>query len=224
MLKGGSWLSPHPLNLRVLDLCMQDPRLADGSVGFRVFMDEPPGLAAPQEAARPTLRLAKDLPAALREARERRVPLFLSLLHDTCGQCDRTIAQVYRDPEFVRFCNERLVVVVGHHPADAGDDPHPPREDGSCPVHEGLTCREHVRLYNEGLRIVGGFPVSPGNFVLDPFEVGGRYLGPASGDVTIRHADLVPPESLPKGGAAVAPFLAAFEEAARLLAERRAGR
>jgi len=29
MVKGGSWASPHPLNLRVLDLCMQPQEVAD---------------------------------------------------------------------------------------------------------------------------------------------------------------------------------------------------
>ncbi|NUN52930.1 MAG: hypothetical protein HUU06_09130, partial [Planctomycetaceae bacterium] len=124
--------------------------------------------------------------------------------HDTCGQCDRTIAQCYRDPRFVAFCNERMVVVLGHQPWDADDAPHPARADGTCTVHAGITCREHEVLYRRGLAVVGGFATSPGNFVLDPGKVekgaGGKAI-------------LVPERDLPKWGDAVEEYLGAFRRA-----------
>ena len=161
--------------------------------------------------------IIKAMALALQDARLRRHrgrgprpkgPIFLSLLHDTCGQCDRTIAQCYRDPEFVRYCNENMVVVLGHQPWDADDRPHAARPDGSCTVHPGLTCREHEELYRRGLAVVGGFRTSPGNFVLDPFRTekgaGGKAI-------------LGPERSLPKWGDAVEEYLAAFRGAAEVL-------
>ncbi len=210
MLKGASWLSPHPLNLRVLDLCMQPAGTGDGSVGFRCCMDDPePDRPARTAAAPAVLRLATDFDAAVAEARERGVPMFLSLLHDTCGQCDRTIAQCYRDPRFVRYCNENLVVVFGHQPGDAGDDPHPARADGSCTLHAGLRCVEHLRLYGRGLEVVTTYTVSPGNFVLDP-----RKVAKGAGARCV----LVPEADLPKWGNAVDAYLAAFERARKAMA------
>ncbi len=215
MLKGGSWLSPHPLNLRVLDLCMQPMEVADRSVGFRCATDDPEP-DRPTRAAEPreVLRLAGDFDAAVKEARERRVPIFLSLLHDTCGQCDRTREQCYRDPRFIAYCNANLLVVVGHQPWDADDDPHPARPDGTCPLYPGLTCRQHERLYPRGLEVVGRFMTSPGNFVLHP----DRCRKGAGKD-----AVLVPERDLPKWGDAVDAYLAAFERARSAMAAEAGG-
>ena len=140
MLKGGSWLTPHPLNLRVLDLCMQPLEVADRSVGFRVVMPDPePDRPTRVAAPTPVLRLAADFDAAVAEARRRRVPVFLSLLFDTCGQCDRTREQLFRDPRFVAYANEHAVTIVGHAPGDAMDDPHPARGEsrGRCRASSG---------------------------------------------------------------------------------------
>lgn len=209
MLKGGSWLSPHPLNLRVLDLCMQPLEAADRSVGFRCAMDDPepdrPPRARPPP---PSLRLARDFDAAVEEARRRDVPIFLSLLLDSCGQCDRMRAQLFRDPRFVEYCNKHLVVVVGHQPGDAVLDPHPANADGSCPLYPGLRCDEHEMLFQRGLEVVGRFAVSPGNFVLHPAKTE-RGAGAA--------AVLVPERDLPKWGGGVEDYLAAFDRARRAL-------
>lgn len=210
MLKGASWLSPSPLNLRVLDLCMQPMEVADRSVGFRCAMDDPEPARPPRTAdAAPVLRLARTFDAAVAEAKSRGVPIFLSLLHDTCGQCDRTVAQCYRDPRFVAYCNEKMVVVMAHQPWDAEDRPHPERADGSCTVHAGLTCREHEELYRRGLSVVGRFLTSPGNFVLDP-----RKCAKGAGDAAV----LVPERQLPKWGDAVDAYLAAFDRARAAMA------
>jgi len=176
-------------------------------VGFRCAMDDPEPDRAPRTAApAPVLRIARDFDAAVAEARARKVPLFLSLLHDTCGQCDRTIAQCYRNPRFVAFCNEHVVVVLGHQPWDADDHPHPARADGSCTVHPGVACREHEELYRRGLAVVGGFRTSPGNFVLDP-----RKMEKGAGSKAV----LVPEAELPKWGDDVDAYLDAFRKAAR---------
>jgi formylglycine-generating enzyme required for sulfatase activity len=209
MLKGGSWASSHPLNLRVLDLCMQPMEVADRTVGFRCAMDDPePDRKARAPEERPVLRLAKSFDEAIAEARSRNVPVFLSLLLDTCGQCDRTVAQCFRDPRFVRYCNEHLVVVLGHQPGDALDRPHPPRPDGACPLHAGLTCREHMDLFSKGLEVVGSFAVSPGNFVLDP-----RKAVKGAGAAAV----LVPEGELPKWGDAVGAYLEAFDRARKAM-------
>jgi formylglycine-generating enzyme required for sulfatase activity len=211
MIKGGSWATPHPLNLRVADLCMQSQEVAERTVGFRCAMDDdeperPTRVAAPA----PTLRLAKDFAGAIDEAKRRRVPLFLSLQFDTCGQCDRTRAELFRDPRFVAYCNENVVVVVGHDPGDAFDDPHPTGEGGACPLYPGLTCEEHRRCYVEGLAVVGTFVVSPGNFVLHPDRV---KVGARDASLLVREREL------PKWGDAVDAYLAAFESARKAMAE-----
>ncbi|HEX5135451.1 MAG TPA: SUMF1/EgtB/PvdO family nonheme iron enzyme [Planctomycetota bacterium] len=210
MLKGGSWLSPHPLNLRVLDLCMQPMEVADGSVGFRCAVDDPEPDREPRKPeVKATLRLAKSWDLAVKEARERRVPIFLSLQHDTCGQCDRMRAQLFTDPRFVAFCNERLVVAFGMDPKDAEFDPHPENEDGSCPLMPGIDCIDHMEIYRDGLFVVRVFRVSPGNFLLDPF---------ACENDAGEKAILVGEADLPKSGVGVDAYLAAFARAEAALA------
>lgn len=211
VIKGGSWLSPHPLNLRVLDLCVQAMDVVDGSVGFRCVMDDPEPDRPPRKPPVPgVLRLATKFDDAVKEARARRVPVFLALLYDTCGQCDRTREQVFKDPRFVAYANEHLVVVIGHAPGDAQLDPHPPREDGSCPLYPGLTCDQHEILYARGLEVVSGFQSSPGCFLLHPDKI-------AKGAEA--KALLVPEARFPKSGADVEGFLKAFEEGRKALAE-----
>lgn len=203
MLKGGSWLTPHPLNLRVLDMCMQPLEVAEHSVGFRVVMADPePERPTRTAEEAPELRLATDFDAAVAEAKRRRVPVFLSLLFDTCGQCDRTREQLYRDPRFIAYANANVVVIVGHAPGDAMDDPHPAKEDGACTLYPGITCAQHIDTYRRGLAIVGGFGVSPGNFVLHP----DRIAKGAGAD-----ALLAGERELPKWGNAVDAYIQAFE-------------
>jgi formylglycine-generating enzyme required for sulfatase activity len=205
MIKGGSWASPHPLNLRVLDMCMQSKDVADRTVGFRCAMDDDePQRPSRTAAAAPALKLATDFDAAVAEARKRHVPIFVSLLVDTCGQCDRTRTQLFRDPKFVEYCNQNLVVVVGHDPGDAFQDPHPKAADGSCPLYPGLTCPQHEELFGRGLEVVGRFVVSPGNFVLDPDKV---KKGAGNDCILVREMEL------PKWGNPVDAYLAAFERA-----------
>ena len=210
MVKGGSWASPHPLNLRVLDLCMQSKDVADGTVGFRCAAADPEPERAPITAQTPpALRLATDFDAAVAEANRRGVPVFLSLLFDTCGQCDRTRIQLFRDPRFVAYCNENLVVIVGHAPGDAQDDPHPPGGAAACPLYPGLACDEHNELYSRGLGVVGTFIVSPGNFVLDP-----RRMTKGAGESAV----LVKELDLPKWGNPVDEYVEAFERARAAMA------
>ncbi|MHC4939387.1 MAG: SUMF1/EgtB/PvdO family nonheme iron enzyme [Planctomycetota bacterium] len=200
VIKGGSWLTPHTLNLRVLDMCVQPMDVAERSVGFRCAIKDP----APERATRkkgqpPTLKLAKSWDAAVAEATKRGVPIFLSLQYDTCGQCDRTRAQLFKDPRFVAYCNAKMVVAVGHRPGDAVDDPHEEHEDGSCSIYPGLKCHEHHAVFNHAIMAVGRFQVSPGNFVLSP---DGKKV-------------LITEAELPKWGWATDVYLAAFERASR---------
>lgn len=211
VIKGGSWLSTHPLNLRVLDLCVQADESPDTSVGFRCVMDDPEPARPPASApARPILKLATSLAAAVKAARERRVPLFVAMLVDTCGQCDRVRAQVFTDPRFVAYANEHLVVVVGHHPGDAQLDPHPEGPDGTCPLYPGLTCDQHLLNFVRAQEVLGSFESSPGLWVLHPDRVEN-----GAGE----RAVLIPERRFGKNGTGVAEFLAAFEEARTLMAK-----
>jgi hypothetical protein len=203
VLKGGAWLSPHPLNLRVLDLCVQPMEVAERSVGFRCAMDDPePDRPSREATSPPVLRLARDWRGAIGAARARRVPILLFLLYDTCGQCDRTREQLMRDPRFIAVANERVVVVVGHQPGDALGDPHPPAADGSCPLYPGISCDEHELLFARGLSVVDRFRVSPGVFLLDAERL-------ARGETAT--AILKGEAEFPKWGAPVEEFLAALE-------------
>jgi hypothetical protein len=211
VIKGGSWLSHHPLNLRVLDLCAQAMDIAEASVGFRCVMDDPePDRPSRKPPVPAVLRLATKFDDAVKEARARHAPVFLALLYDTCGQCDRTREQVFKDPHFVAYANEHLVVVIGHAPGDAQLDPHPPRADGTCPLYPGLTCDQHEILYARGLEVVGGFQVSPGCFLLHPDRI---ENGAGASALLVTEA------RFPKGGADVEGFLKAFEEGRKALAE-----
>lgn len=165
MIRGGSWASPHPLNLRTFDLCMQSMEVGDRTVGFRCVVRSGAGLPLPPSGP---LRYARVWGDALREARERNVPILLSLQYDTCGQCDRTKVGLFRDPEFIRACNSEAVLVVGHAAHDGADDPHPEDASGECTLYAGVGCMEHIDLFYEGLKRVDFFRVSPGNFLLDP--------------------------------------------------------
>jgi hypothetical protein len=138
------------------------------------------------------------------------VPIFLSLHFDTCGQCDRTREQCFKDPRFVAYCNERLVVAVGHKPGDAAENPHPPNEDGTCPLHAGLECWEHEAIFNKAIEVVEVFRISPGNFVLHPDRC---ERGAAKKAMLIRELEL------PKWGNAVEEYIAAFERARKAMAE-----
>ncbi len=211
MIKGGSWLTPHPLNLRVLDLCMQPLDVAERSVGFRVVATDPePERATRTAADAPVLRLATDWDAAVAEARERRVPIFLSLLLDTCGQCDRTREQCYRDPRFIAYANANVVMIVGHAPGDAIDDPHAVLDGGACSLYPGITCEQHIETYRRGLGVIGGFTVSPGNFVLHPDRT-----KPKAGE----EAAIAGEWELPKWGNAVDEYIAVFERSRAAIAE-----
>ncbi|MHC4931216.1 MAG: SUMF1/EgtB/PvdO family nonheme iron enzyme [Planctomycetota bacterium] len=211
MVKGGSWLSPHPMNLRVLDLCMQPMEVAERSVGFRCAMKDPEP-ERPVRAPAPTrpLELALSWEEAVKEAKRRRVPIFLSLHFDTCGQCDRTREQCFKDPRFVAYCNEHIVVAVGQRPGDAAENPHPPNADDSCPLHAGLECWQHEAIFNKAIEVVEQFRMSPGNFVLHPDRcergAGGKAM-------------LVRELELPKWGNAVEEYIAAFERARKSMAE-----
>ena len=209
MIKGGAWLSPHPLNLRVLDMCMQSHKVHERSVGFRcVVQDQHPDRPTYVPKAAATLKLAKDLMDAVDEAQRRRVPIFLSLQYDTCGQCDRTRVQLFRDPRFVKYCNENLIVVVGHQSGDALTDGHKPGKDDACPFYPGLECWEHHTLFRQMIRVVGSFRVSPGNFVLHP-----DYCEPNAP----KEVFLIPEAELSKWGNDVDGYLAAFAMACEKL-------
>lgn len=204
VIKGGSWLSPHPLNLRVLDMCVQPMGVAEGSVAFRVAFDDPhptrASLAPP--APGPGLVYEGDWTDAVDRAQTERKPIFLSLQYDTCGQCDRTRMGLFRDPRFIAFANENLVVVVGHDPGHAVLDPHPEGPDETCPLYAGLACWQHVAVFRQALRVVESFQVSPGNFLLNP-----DHAHPGAGE----KATLVGERELAKWGNDVAGTLAACE-------------
>lgn len=210
MIRGGSWASPHPLNLRTFDLCMQPMDVGDRTVGFRCVVRTGAGLPLPPAGP---LRFAAKWGDALREARERNVPILLSLQYDTCGQCDRTKVGLFRDPDFVRACNSEVVLVVGHVPHDGGDDPHREDASGSCPLYPGISCFDHIDLFYEGLKRVDFFQISPGNFLLDP----------CTSDDSRERSEwiLVDERELPKSGVGTEAYLEQFRHAQALLGQPR---
>jgi formylglycine-generating enzyme required for sulfatase activity len=202
MIRGGCWASPHPLNLRTFDLCMQGMDVAERTVGFRCVVRSGAGLpVAPPER----LRLAHSWQEAKSEALERNVPILHSLQFDTCGQCDRTKVGLFMDPEFIRCCNEHCVLAVGQAPGDSGGAPHPCGADGQCSVFPQITCLEHLDLFDEGLKRVEAFIVSPGNFLLDP-RVPDEEHDPAK-------RILIDETELPKWGGGTDVYVAKIAEA-----------
>lgn len=208
MIRGGSWASPHPLNLRTFDLCMQPLDVGDRTVGFRCVVRSGEGLpVAPSDP----LRMARRWDDALREARERNVPLLLSLQYDTCGQCDRIKVGLFRDPEFIRACNAGAVLVVGHVAHDGADDPHPEDVNGRCTLYPQVECMEHIDLWYEGIKRIEQFRISPGNFLLDP----------RTDDASRTRGDwiLVDESELPKSGGGTEAYLEAIARAQERLGE-----
>ncbi|MCA8935379.1 MAG: SUMF1/EgtB/PvdO family nonheme iron enzyme [Planctomycetes bacterium] len=176
MLRGGSWVSPHWANLRCVDRCAQPMDAAEGSVGFRCVIRDPKVLAAIGVESDPALRIHDDVQAAFAEASARNVPILLFLAFETCGQCDRTRAQVFTDPKFIEYVNQNAVLLVGHNPGHGVDDPIEP-EEGSSILYPGCQA-ENLRetfdyfCYTVNTRVVpkqiSEFSISPGEFVLNP--------------------------------------------------------
>ncbi|MEZ6007740.1 MAG: hypothetical protein R3F05_08205 [Planctomycetota bacterium] len=114
---------------------------------------------------------------AVDRAERERKPCSLCLHYDTCAASRRTRAQLFRDPQFIAYVNEHLVMVVGMHPGDAVRDPHPEGENGACPLLPGLDCWQHVTPTRQGLAVVESFRVSPGRLLhFDRIRPSGRGL------------------------------------------------
>ena len=107
------------------------------------------------------------------------------------------------------YANEHVVTVIGHAPGDAMDEPHAELESGACSLYPGITCMEHIDAYRKGLGVMGGFSVSPGNFVLHPdrAEKGAGEKALLAGEW-----------DLPKWGNAVEAYIAVFERSRDALA------
>jgi hypothetical protein len=195
MIRGGSWASPHPMNLKTMDLCMQDDRVAERTVGFRVVTRTGEGLP-PRQVER--LRLAQTWEDAVREAQERNVPILVTLHYDTCGQCDRMKVGVLADPAFIAYANEHFVVLAGQDPGDAGSQPHTPGPEDMCPYWQGLSCLEHQLNFLSVADLVGGFAISPGNYFVNP------HVGD---DAEPEERILVVERELPKWGGGTEKYL-----------------
>jgi formylglycine-generating enzyme required for sulfatase activity len=201
MIRGASWASPHPMNLRTNCLCMQPMGVADRTVGFRCVVRSGPGLPP---STRERLRFARSWEEAREEAKARNCPILASLQYDTCGQCDRVRVGLFRDPAFIRFVNEHAVLIVGHKPGDAEDAPHTPGPDDACPLYPGLTCLDHHVIWDDLLPRVERFRISPGMFILDPRVEDSR---PRSERILVGEA------ALPKWGGGAEVYIARLKEA-----------
>lgn len=176
MIRGGSWVSPHWANLRCIDRCAQPMDAAEGSVGFRCLIRDPAVLKAVGEGSRPVLRIHDDVDTAFKEAAARNVPIFLFLSYETCGQCDRTRAQVFTDKRFIEYMNEHAVVLAGQDPGDGRDDPVEPAEGPSL-LYPGCRAEKLQATFDYFCRAVNvkvvpkrisEFRISPGQFALNP--------------------------------------------------------
>jgi hypothetical protein len=129
--------------------CGQSMDAMDGSVGFRVIARDMDVLDALQEPG-PSLRVFRNTEDAYREAELRNVPIFLYLGYERCGQCDRVQAQLFRDPEFVAYCNAHLVVLIGHSTRDWNDLPKTPlTADGVFFAHNNAYLAELHQVFED---------------------------------------------------------------------------
>lgn len=212
MLKGGAWVSPHWSNLRCVDRCAQPMDAAEGSVGFRVLIRDAKTVAKLTAAACPRLRILDSSKAAFAEAKARNVPIFLFLAYDTCGQCDRTRAQVFTDPTFIAYANEHVVVLAGHDPGDGWQDPIEPLE-GKSILYPGCRSEKLREVFAEFCRTADGtkipdaitsFTISPGMFAITPHR--DRVKEPED-------LILMPESAFPKGGQSPKAIVAALKKA-----------
>jgi formylglycine-generating enzyme required for sulfatase activity len=172
MLKGGAWVSPNWWNLRCVCRCGQGMDAMDGSVGLRVIVRD-------EEVLRhfvtedPQLRVFTNTSDAYFEAESRNVPILLYLGFERCGQCDRVQAQLFKDPEFVAYCNENLVVLVGHSAREWNDLPKTPLAPGGIFfAHTNAALEEMYEVYLDfGLERdprLGPLPDSIALFTISP--------------------------------------------------------
>ena len=153
------------------------------------------------------------------EAAKRNVPIFLFLGHETCGQTDRVRAEVFNDPKFIEFCNERAVVLIGHNPGDGWQDPVPAGADGASLLIPGCKHANISQVFDDFVRAVDvrlipmqirEFKVSPGMFALNPH----RDLIEEPDNLV-----LIGEDAFPKSGAFVEEFLKQLEAAQKALGE-----
>jgi len=101
------------------------------------------------------------------------VPIFLYMGYERCGQCDRLQAQLFKDPEFVRYCNENLVVLVGHHTRDFNDLPKTPIAPGGVFfAHSHAFLADMVQVFEDfSVRrdpMLGPLPDHVSMFIISP--------------------------------------------------------
>lgn len=212
MIKGGSWATTHWANVRAVDQDFQRMDTAESTVGFRTVIRDPAVIKALGVSARPILRIQDDLKAALEEAAKRNVPVFLFLSFDTCGQSDRTRAQVFTDERFITWMNENAVVLAGHHPGDSANSPVDDPE-GPSVMYPGCRSEKLRAVYSELCEVIDikrwpqavwDFKQSPGQFALNPHE----DLFDSVDDMI-----LVGEDGFPKGGEDVQTYLDALARA-----------
>ena len=233
MIRGGSWASTHPLSLRTAHMSGQPMHVGDRTVGFRCVARAGSGLptddadlarmlaggstwtrpevdavAPPPLPDPPALRTARTWEAAKEEALARNVPILVSLQFDASSPCDRTRVGLYRDPTFVDHMNEHAVLAIGMIAWHAEDDPHPPDDDGSCPILPGMTCGEHDALWYAARDELVVVRAGPANFILDP-----RHAGDIERFILAGHREL------PRWGGGADVILERLREAQELLGE-----
>jgi hypothetical protein len=124
-------------------------RVAALALALTLAALSPAATRADETSDRPHVAYRATYEAALLEARIRNVPVFVSRHKDGCGRCTRQYQSVLVNPGFVKWANERVVVVVPHN--ELGHEPiEVEGPDGEvverCPLYPGLTCREHLNL------------------------------------------------------------------------------
>ena len=216
MIKGGSWATTHWANARCVDQDFQRMDLCEGTVGFRCVIRDPEVIKALGIAVRPTLRIQDEIEPAFEEARKRNVPLFLFLSFDTCGQSDRTRAEIFTDERFINWMNENAVVLAGHHPGDSANLP-VDEAQGPSVMYPGCRSEKLRAVYRDLCEIIDikrvpqavwDFKQSPGQFALNPHE----DLFDNVDDMV-----LVGEEDFPKGGEDVQTTLEAMQRAQKAL-------
>lgn len=101
------------------------------------------------------IRWARSWKVALREAKTRNVPLFLSCLKDGCSVSQGRLATELRDPTLVAYLNEMAVPLAAHtadtglsHEPEEHQDPRTGETSFRCPIYKTITCTEHNYIYS----------------------------------------------------------------------------
>lgn len=103
-------------------------------------------LAAPSARAQ-QVELAPSWEDGFKEATDRNVPVLVLIGRDGHAPW----VDFFQQPAFAKFCWDRVVVLIAHkgggHQPETKVDPKTKEETKVCPLYPGLTCAQHLAVY-----------------------------------------------------------------------------